>query len=160
MQIALRPFLQTSSNGINLCMESRLKELFSTHSSSLLLSILIVRWMCSICNEKLKVHLYHSLEKKHEIQFCGNDEFTNTKYDLAIIYINMRYVMYLVDKNFLGKRKTFWGDEDQQVLVSLTLQNPHLTAKNVATKYLQENPLAFQSIQGIVEKIYNTKRKR
>ena len=71
---------------------------------------------------------------------------------LAIVYTNMQYVMYLVDKELLGKRKrTFWGTHDQDILESLMLHNPHIAPKDLVEQYLEQNTCALQDSKGIIE---------
>ena len=64
--------------------------------------------MCFISGKKVRVYLYHSLEEKHGVEFCSNQEFLDTKYDLAILYVNMRYFIFPVD-NLLVEEKGHFG---------------------------------------------------
>ena len=107
----------------------------------------------------MRLVLYHSLEKTHKVESCGAEEYLLTKYDMAIVYVNMLYFMYPMNKHSLGKRKRpFWGQKDQEILVSLVDQNQHLPPKDIGKKYLEETACALQSPHAIIEKIYNIKQ--
>ena len=131
--IALKPFFQNTLDDIDIYIENRLMQLFLTSTNSLALIILIVKSMCSIFCRRIRVYLYHSLEVDPRVDFYGEEECLHTKYDIAILYINMRYFIYVVDKTILVKRKhVFWSDGDQHILEILASQNLHLSAKGLA----------------------------
>ena len=83
------------------------------------------------------MHIYHSLGETYTIQLCGDKKYPDTKHDRAVVYADMEYVMYPIDKKFLGKRKrSFWSTFEQENLECLITNNRHLAPKDLGIKLL------------------------
>ena len=161
IQSSLLHMLRCDGNDVNSCIESKLLNMLHTYTNSLLLIILFVKSMCSICCRKIRLHFYHSIETLPKFEEYGDQNHLETKYDIAILYIDMKYLIYVVDKKNLGKRKkSFWNERDQDILKSIMFRNPHLRARDVAIKYLEDNAVALQEVNSVIEKVYSIKRKR
>ena len=158
MCLGLFPFLKVMLSEHNACVDDRIMQLLYTYANSLSLIILIIKSVCSLYGKKIRLHLYHSLDRNHTIQLCGNEKDMDTKYEIAIVYANMEYVMYPIDKKVLGKQKrSFWSTSEQDKLEFLIANNSHLAAKDLADQYLEENKSSLQTSKAIIEKIYSIK---